>query len=129
MNKTILKMASVAAFGALMIVTLPSAASAHEWRSNQRIEQRCDRDGDVCAVFRCDWDGDDCVQISPWRRQYTRYDRRSYSYGYNDYGQYNGYADRDDYYSGERREEWRERRRDRDDDDDRDDDWRDRDRD
>jgi len=125
MNTSILRIAGVAAFGLLMSAALPGAASAHQWRSNQRIEQRCDRDGDLCAVFRCDWDGDDCVQIGPWRRQYARYDR--YGYGYNDYyNGYSGYDRRDGYYDNERREEWRERRRDRDDDEDCDD-WRDRD--
>jgi hypothetical protein len=118
MNTQILWMASVAAVATLLIAALPGAASAHEWRSAQRIEQRCDRDGDVCAVFRCDRDGDDCVQISPWRRHFAGYDRRSYSYGYNNYGQYNGYADRGDYYNDERREEWRARGRDRDHDED-----------
>ena len=116
-----LRMIALAALGGLFVSVLPSVASAHQWRSNEHIEQRCDRDGDVCAAFRCDRDGDDCVQISEWRRQYARYDRRGY--GYDGYSQYNRSNDRDDgYYNDGRREQWRGRRRDRDDDD-QDDDW------
>ena len=120
MANVILKMATVAALGFLTATALPPSASAH---ARQRVEQRCDRDGDLCAVFRCDWDGDDCVRIGPWRRVYANYDRRQY--GYNDYGYYGGsygyqYGRGNGYYDDERREEWRERRRDRNDDD-----WRD----
>ena len=110
MTNAVLKMGAVAALGFLSLAALPQSASAH---ASQRVQQRCDSDGDRCAVFRCDWDGDDCVQISPWRRAYATYDRQRYGYSN---GYYGGQYDRGDGYdNAERAEEWRERHRDSDD--------------
>jgi len=107
---------AIAGASFITLAALPSKASAHEWRADSRIVQRCDRDGDECAPFRCDWDGDDCVQVGPWRHRYTTYYRQPYSYqfqfglGYQNYNQ-------DRWRDQERREERREHRHDRDDDD------------
>ena len=88
----------------LALVVLTTNASAHERRSHNRIVQRCDHDGDVCAAFRCDWDGDDCVQIGPWHQVYV------YRSPYEGYSRYPGAA----YgwsFGDQQSEEWRERHR------------------
>ena len=93
----------------LALAVLPTNAPAHERRSHNRIVQRCDHDGDVCAAYRCDWDGDDCVQIGPWRRVYAY---RSPYKGYSGYpGAEYGWS-----FGDQQREEWRERHRDNDED-------------
>lgn len=66
----------------LCFVGLPASAFAHgrgrEYSSSNHSRQfeRCDQDGDECAVFRCDRDGDRCIQVSPW---YDRGNNRYYA--------------------------------------------------
>ena len=102
MSKTFLQIFAATSVAATALIASAVPAAAHNWR-RQPLQERCDGDGDRCALFRCDWDGDDCERVSPWMRREVYYDRRDDFYRHARYGDDDRYyGDRDD-----RRDDWR----------------------
>ena len=79
--------ALAACFGVCGLIVAQPQASARDWDDHYHMVQKCDHDGDRCAIFRCDADGDRCVRTSGWRQRRSDWDEH---YRYSGY-----YQDRD----------------------------------
>jgi hypothetical protein len=74
MKVAIIASASIALAGALAGFGMQSSAYARDWDDHYHLEQRCDRDGDRCAVYRCDADRDRCTRVSGYTHRRSDWD-------------------------------------------------------